>query len=761
MMHRDFLDAGLRVFPLWPISGTECGCGDPDCAAAGKHPRASNWQHSPHWSDDQLDIMEEMGQFATGYGVLVRVLLCVDVDERNGGAESFERLCADLPGLAEHCGLVVKTGSGGRSRHLYYRLPESVALVQALAAYPGIDFKSSGYVVGPGSLHASGGRYEVIVGAPDEITVAPPRLVNLLRKPERHRAEVDGGAVDVSDDDLRDMLSCVPNDSGTDYEQWIRVGMGLHQTTGGSAEGLEMWGEWSASNADGKHDPRKMDQKWHSFGKSADPVTFGTLAHYAELGGWVAPVTFTSDVHIDAPRSTSEGIDISGVDLLRPPGLTGRVVEWLNARARYSRETLAVGVALAAVSAAGGMRYEDPLDGITPNMFLFGVSGSGTGKEGMLKAYQELMRAAGLSSAVHGGIKSEQEIYRNLTRHQAALYAIDELGEVLSKMQNARAKGTTAYLEGVIGTLMSLYSKADSFALVTGDLKEEIRKQIQGEYASVQKRVDDTAEPKDADLLRLESLTRQMDMIDQGIERPFLAVFGLTTPERFDALMDFDMATSGMLGRTLIFRERDDNPVSRPRDKIKRGPVPDDIVASLQQLYAPGYSDVPHRVERIGDVVSIPTRPDAEVMLGEVDKIFWQMAEDCKESNGLTAIVRRGYEQTAKISIVLAMPSGLRTPEHVRYAFALAHQDIQGKLRLATANSATDKADALVSMILALVTEEHGETQGRIRNKCRKYRKADVDTCLDKLVESGHLRTEKSTGKGRPSIKFYATRLQS
>ena len=85
----DYLEAGFRIFPLWEITpqGT-CGCGDPDCAAIGKHPRIQNWQQVPHWSDEQIETMDEMGQFDTGFGVCVDDHLVIDIDKRNGGFES-------------------------------------------------------------------------------------------------------------------------------------------------------------------------------------------------------------------------------------------------------------------------------------------------------------------------------------------------------------------------------------------------------------------------------------------------------------------------------------------------------------------------------------------------------------------------------------------------------------------------------------------------------------------------------------------------
>lgn len=748
MMHRDYIDAGLRVFALWPVRAGVCDCGDPECMVPGKHPRASNWQHTPQWSEDQLEVMEEMDQFETGYGVLAEGLLVVDVDERNGGAESYAKLLEDVPSIAG-AGMIVRTGSGGQSKHLYFAMPEPVPMVQHLDQLPGIDFKSSGYVVGAGSMHASGNRYELLTGSPYDIAPAPSALVELLRKPERHRASVNGSPVDVSEADIESMLESI--DPDCDHEQWVRCGMAVHHATGGA--GFDVWLNWSAK---GSKFPGAgaLEKRWHSFGKTDNPVTLGTLAHYAEASGWIAPVEFTSDVHFELPEGS--GIEVDGIDLLRPPGFAGKLAAWINSRNRHPREYLATAAALATISSVAGMRYQDPLDGITPNLFLFGVSGSATGKESILKSHQELLRAAGVASAAHGGFKSEQEIYRNLTRHQSALYVIDELGETLGKIQNARTKGSASYLEGIVGSLMSLYSKANSFAMVTGDLKEEIKKSMLAEYAGIQKRIDNN-EGTERDEIRLQNVKRQLDHIDSGIERPYLNIFGLTTPERFNDLMDFDMASNGFMGRSLIFREREDNPKSKPRGRVKRGPVPDDLAATLQQLYAPGHSEVPDRVERIGEPVDIATRPDAEALLDEAEQAFYEMAEKAKNTTGLTAIPRRGYEQVAKVSMILAIPEGLRTAEHVRWAYALVKRDVEEKMKLAHSNSATDKQDALASQIMSNVSQDHGETIGRLRNKCRKYRKEDVDKTVDALVKGGHLREEEVThGKGRTTVKYFA-----
>ena len=216
-----FLDEEIPVFGIFGFDDNGCHCGNPECKAVGKHPIASNWQHTPIWSEVQLEVIELSGQFDSGYGVLVNGLLIVDIDSRNGGVKSFEKLCADLEiDLLGMAGLAVATGSGQGSMHLYFKAPKGVPMVQHHKEYDGIDFKSSGYVVGPGSLHASGNNYTVIHGEPSEIELAPTKLIELLKKPETYRADYKGEPLDVTDSDIESMLSYV--DPDCDHETWYR-----------------------------------------------------------------------------------------------------------------------------------------------------------------------------------------------------------------------------------------------------------------------------------------------------------------------------------------------------------------------------------------------------------------------------------------------------------------------------------------------------------------------------------------------------------
>lgn len=755
----DYTEAGFRVFGIHGVDKNgHCECGRPGCEALFKHPRISNWQSVPHWSDEQLETFESLGHFKTGYGVLCQGWLIIDIDARNGGVESFKKLINRVPEAGSSV-FVVNTGSGGGSQHHYFRLPETIALVQHHQDYPGLDFKSSGFVIGAGSLHASGAVYERERGFPQDISEAPEGLIHLLKKPERHRVTLEGADVDVSEKDISNLLEYVtPNLS---YEEWVKVGMAIHHCTGGI--GFDLWDNWSSSGLKYPGSDQ-LERHWHSFGKSANPAGYGTLMYYARQGGYVDDVTFE---YVDASTDV-DILDTEGVDLLRPPGFVGEITSWINDQCLYPRENLAVAAALASVSALAGMRFVDELDGMSANLIAFCVAGSGTGKEAVAQSYLEIMRTAGIQGAVHGGFKSEQELYRNLIRHQAALYCVDELGLTLRKLENASKRGGASYLEGVIGTVMSVYSKANGFLPVTGDLKEEIRESLTRELARAEKRLDDLPADSSQNIKsermegEIDRIRTALDRINDGLDSPYLSILGYTTPITFNDLMSFEQATNGFMARAMIFTDLETNPKRKPG--FKKRPMDDAMKNAIRNLWAPGQFDmlepVVERVEYRGSKTGIPTTDDASSAMDDVYERFHNMAEDQKDGTGLEAIPRRGYELASKISLLLAMPGGVRTAEHVRWAYALAKRDVDMKIKMAYAQAYEDQDSGLAARVLSLVTKDHGETLGVINNRLRGTPKTQVEALLNSMVDRGMLSRIEYThaGNGREYCKYFAAK---
>jgi hypothetical protein len=749
MEYRNFWEAGYSVFGLYGRGPDgKCECGNPNCPDKSlfKHPRVSNWQHTPCWSEEQFETMELMGHFKTGWGLVLgsKNLLGVDVDARNGGLEGYAELVKDHPAIAG-AGMIINTGSGSGSKHLLFKVPEGVSLVSKLKKYKGIDFKSgASFIVGAGSMHASGNKYEVALGSVDDIDDCPESLLNELRVPEKHRADVNGVDIDVSHQDLADMLAAV--DLYDDYEVWVKIGMAVHHASGGSA--FDVWDRWSAQSA--KYDAGEMDKKWHSFGRSANPVTLATLVHYAEEGGWVRPVTFTPTIEFeDTPEegATISDIDTSSIDLLRPPGLVGQMAEWIESRPMRKRERLSVMAAIFALGNICNSRYTDDLTRVNSNLFVFNVAASGTGKDAVQQAVGEIHKVCGMSMATHGSIKSEQEIVRNLVRNQPSFYMIDEIGFFLSKVKNAQEKGGAQYLEGVFGTLMSVYSKANGFYSLSGDMGDEVKSMMRKELMQLEKSLEESG-PKPFLERRIQSLTHQLENIDQGIEKPFVSMSGYTTNTNFDKLVTFETATNGFIARAILCTERETAPPSKTNWQYLE--MPEKMKNTLQQIAGGGSFDMmdgaSSRIEYYGPKIVIPTSSDAKKMLHQVTYIFDMMAEQAKSTTGLEALFMRGAEQVSKVSFILSIPEGLRTEHHVRWAYALVKRDIIDKTRLVVSNDRAKDSpgEALRAKIANLISGEDGETLGVIANKCRPAKKAEVEACLNKMVDAGQATVQES-----------------
>jgi len=429
---------------------------------------------------------------------------------------------------------------------------------------------------------------------------------------------------------------------------------------------------------------------------------------------------------------------LDGVDLLTPPGFVGDVAAWIDSQCRYPRRRLCVASALVTVGNIGGLRHEDGRDGVTANLLAFCVAASATGKEAVQQAMADLHLAAGVHYALQGGIKSEQEIMRNLIEHQAAYYIVDEIGIFLGKVRNAQKRGGAAYLEGVFGAIMAGYSKANSRLLLQGDTKRELRKMFGGMLAKAQDDGNAESEARAA---------RMLKMVDEGLERPFLSVMGYTTPSTFDGIMDGETATQGFVGRSLIVSERDINPAGR--EGFRKRALPDGMVLRLSQIFRGGSFSVMDpsgrsaRIEFAGERDVVETMDDASAMLDKVALWLHAYADDMGEHTGeaSVAMIRRAYELVAKISFILAIPTGVRDASHVRWAFAYVRAELDAKIKLVFANdnSKARPEESLAARLLNFMDPDKGATVSVLANRV-KMKAADLEPVLAKLAAQGSIR---------------------
>lgn len=104
---------------------------------------------------------------------------------------------------------------------------------------------------------------------------------------------------------IKDMLSAIPV-SQCNYQEWVNVGMALHQ------EGLPcaLWDDWS--KADTRYHAGECEKKWRTFGHGDTIVTMGTVYHMAEEWGWKPADSVKTYGWDDYITYDGEPVDTSG-----------------------------------------------------------------------------------------------------------------------------------------------------------------------------------------------------------------------------------------------------------------------------------------------------------------------------------------------------------------------------------------------------------------------------------------------------------------
>ncbi|MBU4232565.1 MAG: DUF3987 domain-containing protein [Desulfobacterales bacterium] len=200
----DYARQGLAVIPLhWPENGG-CSCGKPDCETPAKHPRwhKLDLEHGANSATTDEKIIRKWWLrwpkanvgIATGQ---VSGLIVVDIDPRNGGDKSFEKLPGIMP-------LTPTAHTGGGGEHYFFRHPANALKIKSkseLGGFPGIDQKAEGgYIVAPPSKHLSGGDYSWKIPPSETYPLAPIPdwlMTLLLKESDEPRRIAEGNKEDT------------------------------------------------------------------------------------------------------------------------------------------------------------------------------------------------------------------------------------------------------------------------------------------------------------------------------------------------------------------------------------------------------------------------------------------------------------------------------------------------------------------------------------------------------------------------------------
>lgn len=746
-------DAGLSMVTLHPFNKETngCGCGYPDCEVAGKHPVMTNWQNMMGQAGPFKTIKSyvEYGIDIDGFGWLLGdEHLVVDIDPKNGGNASYDKLVALVPELDE-CNVVIKTGGGGR--HLYYKKPADLKVVGTHRDYPGIDFKQrGGFVVAAGSLHKSGERYDVGGGYStdlNEMDDAPTALLEIIHKDMTQRFE--GGEFDG---DLADVVMAIPNND-VDYDTWCSVGMAIHDTDAGA---FDLWDLWSQRS--GKYSPEKMAVKWHSFGKNPSRVTIGTLIMMAEENGYKRPARGGCEVIIpEGHKPETKRISVEGIDLLNPPGLVGDIAKLINDTALYSRAVISVGAAFFAVSSAMGRMYVGPTGGKL-NLYMLCIAASGSGKSHPYNIIKKLMINAGSGRMLSQEMASGQDMYRNVLDNQAMAYTMDEAHKKFTPMMSDRAP---SYLQEIEAAMLTLYSESNLMPrdIDTSKFLESIDKALN----RLDKECEDATQSEEVFInAKRERLMRKRSYVEKGLDNPFANIYATSTPIKLDSIISEDNIGSGLIGRFLLFREWDDAPMATTygiQEDAFSLSIPDNLQERFNRVIQKGMAnDVTFTWrddfsrEFFGTPIKIATTKECRDLSRDTAIWFDKCKREAKPE--IAPLWARAQEQTIKLASVLAVETLSISEGMFRWAFARVCEDIKCKILLCMAATGDtkgaddiDRGRALASRITTLCKSPGGLPQSKLFERLKKkYAQPDIDSMLEKLIADNRIEREELRG---------------
>jgi hypothetical protein len=753
---KKYHDAGLSLVNLHPIENGKCGCGNPECKMAGKHPQNSNWQIMIGMSN-QFELIENYHNFnmlCTGFGWLLEDHhLVVDVDPKNGGFESFDKLCEKVPQLKE-CGVGVKTGGGGF--HLYYNKPADLDVRGSMKEYPGIDFKhKGGFVVAGGSLHNSGKYYTIDHCYDDDLTNLDDAPVELLAIIEKVICESDFES--DFDGDLTEVVAHIPNNDDH-YDDFIEIGMAIHDT---DPNAYPLWEAWASKSS--KFDEAEMLVKWESFGKNPSRVTIATLIKKALENGYKLPARGGTEVIIPADHTPEDELCTDHIDVLNPHGLVGDIVRYMNETAYRDRPSIAVGAALWSVSSAMNRMYLTP-DGAKVSIIVMGIAASGSGKDNPYQVAKSLLIKAGYGCALYPEMASDKDMIKSIIDHQCAFYAIDEAHKIFGAMQN---KNANSYLQQIEGAILNL--STERLLTLRAKEVEPLRAHIDKSIAILEKQKEDVEIGKEFIIEnKIQWLKNKESYLSGGITNPFMNLYATSTPGKLDGMVSEDTLSSGLMGRTLLVREFEDFPKAKAYGfgAIKRHSIPESIHGRFNNIVQRGRAQdktmtyrEDYGLEFWGEPI-VMTASDSAIELSK--KIGAWFDSRAQKSNPIMQPVwARAFQMTSVIASIMAAETSIITEEDLMYAFALIKSDINTKTGMCLQAMADNKdadneerGDALAARLVQICDVQDGLSPSVIKKKTKKFSESDVKTSLNKLVELGAISRVESDWSGRKSVKF-------
>ena len=382
-------------------------------------------------------------------------IVCLDVDEKPergkfGGdtLEAMEEIHGKMPDTVE-----AMTAGGGR--HLLFNHPGGGRRIKSTveALGNGLDTRADGgYIIvcpSPG--------YEWEASNPKAMADCPQWILDVVETSGQvvglHPSDRALEAVPIGGDELARVSAAlavlVTVDAMVKYDPWLHVGMALHEGSGGSQQGFELWDQWSmqidgyVTDVSGKNSTQR---KWASFGRRDTSIGMGTLFDMARENGYRDSL----QVEREEVRSAQEEKwkkdqerrpeveptveTVVGIGAV-PSGRLEVIRQWFEGEGFNSAAACAGTLAVAGALAA---RKWETVDGGAINLFQALLTDDVGAARDLLEACEVLMVAVGREELVHQErIEGHVQVRKGLWHSPSCLLTSDTLSGMTAGGQSA------------------------------------------------------------------------------------------------------------------------------------------------------------------------------------------------------------------------------------------------------------------------------------------------------------------------------------
>lgn len=403
--------------------------------------------------------------------------------------------------------------------------------------------------------------------------------------------------------------------------------------------------------------------------------------------------------------------------LLRVPGFIGDFSEYINRRAVKRQPIISLAASIAALGTLAGRKVEGST-GLRTNFYVLGVAESGDGKDKPREVVRQLFYESGNESLYSSDrLKSDAGIRAALEANPCTLFLLDEIGEMLETIKNAR---NSPWLKNIITELLTLYSSAQSSGVKLGG------------YGDLKKTVI--------------------------VDCPHVCLFGTSVPRSVFRSMTMDSVTGGLMGRLLIFESASENP---RKQTPSREPIPASVLEAAKwwREFQPGGN-------LTGNHAGGVSRPMPVGESAEATRIFDDLEERCREEmtripTEWTGPYKRTEENARKLGVLAACSENRQAP-YIGVAAAKWSADLSFYLTrrlvyLASINVAENDVHDKRNKVRKIIFEagEKGISKRDLVRKTPFLEPRELGSIIDVLIMSEDILASEIKTKTKPRIMFW------